>query len=314
MECHTALLRSDGNAAACGSNGGGQCIIPPLVDGISYTQVSAGQNHTVLLRSDGNAVACGQNSVGQCTIPLLDEGMSYTQVSASQDHTVLLRSDGNAVACGRNWSGQCAIPPLDDGISYTQVSAGANHTVLLRSDGNAVACGENSYGECTIPLLDDGMFLPAPVTQYFSDVMAMLWRVSAGEEHTVLLRSDGRAVACGGNTTGQCNLPTPDPGTWYVADVSVGQILVLQLECARQDDAMLLTCSGLTGIETIRLNASPSDPAWNTQKRIARELQVPLQSLRVVLPDGQLLAAVCQAKPGASLADVSEARKLRCLG
>jgi len=138
-------------------------------------------------------------------------------------------------------------------------------------------------------------------------------QVSAGAKHTVLLRSDGRAVACGGNPTGQCSLPTPDPGTWYVADGSVGQNLVLQLECARQDDAMLLTCSGLTGQETIRLNASPSDPAWNTQKCIARELQVPLQSLRVVLPDGQLLAAFCHAKPGASLADVSETRNRRRL-
>ena len=173
-----------------------------------------------------------------------------------------------------------------------QVSACFYHTVLLRSDGYAVGCGSNDFGQCTIPLLDDG----SSYTQ-----------VSAGANHTVLLRSDGNAEACGWDTSGQCNLPTPDPGTWYVADVSVGQNLVLQLECARQDDAMLLTCSGLTGQETIRLRASPSDPAWNTQKRIARELQVPLQSLRVVIPDGQLLAAVCQAKPGASLADVSEA-------
>ena len=172
------------------------------------------------------------------------------------------------------------------------------HRALLRSDGNAVAFGGNTSGQCNLPPLDDGI----SYTQ-----------VSARAMHTVLLRSDGRAVAFGGDTAGQCKLPTPDPGTWYVADVSVGQNLVLQLECARQDDAMLLICSGLTGQETIRLNASPSDPAWNTQKRIARELQVPLQSLRVVLPDGQLLAAVCQAKPGASLADVSEARKLRCL-
>ena len=222
----------------------------------------------------------------------MDDGISYTQVSAGAYHTVLLRSDGNAVACGSNLHGKCNIPPLDDEISYTQVSAGHEHTVLLRSDGKAVACGLNVYGQCTLPPLDDGI----SYTQ-----------VSAGAKHTVLLRSDGRAVACGGNPTGQCSLPTPDPGTWYVADVSVGQNLVLQLECARQDDAMLLTCSGLTGQETIRFFASPSDPAWNTQKHIAREMQVPLQSLRVVLPDGQLLAAVCQAKPGASLADVSEA-------
>ena len=32
-------------------------------------------------------------------------------------------------------------------------------------------------------------------------------QVSAGHYHTVLLRSDGRAVACGRNDEGQCNIP-----------------------------------------------------------------------------------------------------------
>ena len=87
-------------------------FIPPLDDGISFTQVSAGCGHTVLLQSDGTAVACGENSVGQYTIPLLDDGISYTMVSAGEKHTVLLRSDGNAAACGMNSNGQCTIPPL----------------------------------------------------------------------------------------------------------------------------------------------------------------------------------------------------------
>eukprot|EP00435_Cladocopium_sp_Y103_P059634 s31_g21.t1 len=181
------------------------------------TCVSAGFRHTVLLRSDGNAVACGRNLDGQCTIPPLDDGMSYTQVSAGLMHTVLLRSDGTAVACGHN----------------LQVSAGLRHTVLLRSDGTAVAGGENMHGQCTIPPLDDGI----SYTQ-----------VSAGSHHTVLLGSDGSAVACGWNLLGQCNLLTPDPGTWYVADVSVGTHLVLQLECAHQEDAMATSREGITQI------------------------------------------------------------------
>ena len=183
-------------------------------------------------------------------------------------------------------------------MTYTQVSASMYHTVLLRSDGNAVGCGRNYFGQCTIPQLDDGI----SYTQ-----------VSVGNHHTVLLRSDGVAVACGLNTQGQCNIPTLYPGTWYAADVSVGRNLVLQLDCSCQADAMLLTFSGLTGDEVMHLNASPSDPAWNTHKRIAHELKVPLQSLRVVLPDGQLLASACRANPGASLADVIETRKRRRL-
>ena len=136
-------------------------------------------------------------------------------------------------------------------------------------------------------------FLSATVTQYFSEVMALLWLA----ERTVKDNATFRLY----------------PGTWYAADVSVGRNLVLQLDCSCQADAMLLTFSGLTGDEVMRLNASPSDPAWNTHKHIAHELKVPLQSLQVVLPDGQLLAAACRANPGASLADVIETRKRRRL-
>ena len=127
---HTVLLRSDGQAVACGWDYHGQCSIPPLEEGISYSQVSAGVSHTLLLRSDGQAVACGARANGQCSIPPLDEGLSYCQVSAGNGHTVLLRSDGQAVACGVRHE-RYSIPPLDQGISYSHVSAGGNHTVLL---------------------------------------------------------------------------------------------------------------------------------------------------------------------------------------
>ena len=128
-----------------------QCDVPPLDEGISYTQVSAGGMHSVFLRNHGTAVACGNNDHGQCDIPELDEGVYYIRVSAGGKHTVLLQSDGKAVAFGRNGNGQCDIPPLDEGISYIEVSAGLFHTVLLRSDLTAVACGDNAYGQCNIP-------------------------------------------------------------------------------------------------------------------------------------------------------------------
>ena len=106
------LLRSDGQAVACGFISHGQCNVPPLDEGLSYSQVSAGVSHTVLLRSDGEAVACGSNLDGKCKIPPLNGGLLYSQVSAGESHTVLLRSDGQAGACGSNLNGKCKIPSL----------------------------------------------------------------------------------------------------------------------------------------------------------------------------------------------------------
>ena len=242
----------------------------------------------MLLRSDGTAVACGGNDQGQCSIPPLKEGMSYTQVSAGPDHTVLLLSDGNAVACGENLDGQCNFPPLKEEMSYTQVSAGTSHTVLLLSDGNAVACGANSDGQCDIPPLEEGM----SYTQ-----------VSAGGSHTVLLRSDGSAVACGGNAFGQCDILPLEPGICYTA--SFGNDVVLQLDFVLADDAIMLTCSDLAGHEALRLKALGGDLAWETHRHITQELSMSLSRLRLVLPDGGLLASVCRANPLTTIADVS---------
>ena len=60
MGDHTVLLRSDATAVACGEihprdEDGGRFNIPPLEEGMSYTQVSAGDSFTVLLRRDGRA-------------------------------------------------------------------------------------------------------------------------------------------------------------------------------------------------------------------------------------------------------------------
>ena len=238
--------------------------------------------------------------------------MSYTQVSAGGDHTVLLRSDGTALACGNNEDGQCNIPPLDDGISYTQISAGNVHTVFLRNDGTAVACGANDDEQCNIPILDEGISYN---------------EVSAGDLHTVLLQSDGAAVACGDNPFGQCNIPSLK--TWreflifapasrrYICHDRLrfsDPVRVLQLDLTCQDDAVMLTCSSLAGHEVLSFAASGSDLAADTHKQIAQKLDANLHSVRVVLPDGQLLTSIYQTNPSTTLLDLSETRKRRRLG
>ena len=291
---HTVLLRSDGQAVACGCNDHGQCLIPDLIHGMTYTQVSAGTDHTVLLRSDGQVVACGSNEYGQCLLPDLIHGMTYNQVSAGREHTVLLRSDGQAVACGCNDSGQCLIPDLTNGMTYNQVSAGGGHTLLLRSDGQAVACGCNDHGQCLIPDLIHGMTYN---------------QVSAGGDHTVLLRSDGHAVASGCRLSWR-SMPPLEPSHHYVCSM---QEHILQLLAYEHDanEAVILMGLALDGHEVVRLNVQKSDSAAYICKRVEHEwhtLQTQVLSrgkvLKMVLPDGNLFASTCQANPSAKLSDV----------
>ena len=80
---HSVLLRSDGSAVACGRNEYGQCDIPPLEEGMCYTQVSAGgqviqcfcEVMGVLLLAEGT-------HMDNATFRPLEEGVCYTQVSA----------------------------------------------------------------------------------------------------------------------------------------------------------------------------------------------------------------------------------------
>ena len=104
---------------------------------------------------------------------------------------------------GRLWQAQWCTAQWHT----SRFSAGVRRTVLLTSDDNAKAFGMNVCGQCNIPLSEEGI---------------KFIQVSAGQDHTVLLRSDGHVVICGKGGRGQ-GTQTPLPGTWDVADLSLGR-------------------------------------------------------------------------------------------
>ena len=148
--------------------------------------------------------------------------------------------------------------------------------------------------------------------------------VSAGGSHTVLLRSDGQAVACGRNTFGQCNIPSltswrewlpfgfASPSYRYVCESTtfamLGRDRVVQVDFLLEGDGgVILTCAGLDGLEVLRLKAQTSDRTVDVCSRVARELNTTVQNLRMVLPDARLLTAISKANPSATLSDVISA-------
>jgi len=118
-DCHTVLLRSDGQAVACGDNRCGQCDIPELDDTVTYTHAVAGSLHTVLLRSDGQAVACGYNHYGQCDIPELSEGSMYVTATTGPSLIVQAVLNNDSIAfTSLDSATMCNIPyALTDRLS-----------------------------------------------------------------------------------------------------------------------------------------------------------------------------------------------------
>ena len=257
-------LGSDGNAYAWGYNGNGQLgdettsnsQTTPVKVGkpigaptdFTYMQVSAGWRHSLALGSDGNTYAWGYNSSGQLgdgtrtqrntpvrvktpdrnTYPDLPKDFTYLQVSAGYDHSLALGSDGHTYAWGYNGNGQLGdgtgtnrstpvrvktpdrntYPDLPKDFTYLQVSAGNNFSLAVGSDGNAYAWGNNGYGR-----LGDGttterhapVRVKTPDRNTYPDLPKdfTYLQVSAGNNFSLAVGSDGNAYAWGYNNWGQ---------------------------------------------------------------------------------------------------------------
>ncbi|WP_395947995.1 RCC1 domain-containing protein, partial [Bifidobacterium sp. wkB344] len=208
----------------------------------TYAQVSAGRFYSLALGSDGNAYACGWNDNGQIgdgtttdrSTPVkvgkptdAPADLTYTQVSAGGFHSLVVDSDGNAWAWGENGNGQLGdgtetrrTTPAKVGkptdapadFTYAQVSAGRFYSLALGSDGNAYACGWNDNGQIGDGTTTDrstpvkvGKPTDAPADLTYT-------QVSAGNDHSLAVGSDGNAWAWGCNQDGPLGNNT---ASWY---------------------------------------------------------------------------------------------------
>ena len=99
------------------------------------------------------------------------------------------------ISCGGG--GGSSSTPEDKTI----ITAGAYHTLTLKNDGTLWVWGENYYGQHGNGTAGTGLFTsnPTPV-----QVGTDKWKnVSAGESHTIALRSDGTLWGWGYNAFGQ---------------------------------------------------------------------------------------------------------------
>lgn len=194
----------------------------------TYVDASPGSGFSLFLRSDKKLCVCGLNNYGQLgdgtTIPSvpgqtpvwskikqLGEG-NYRYVSASLS-SYAIREDGKLFAWGQNDKGQLGVGNLVDSnvpmqvteFNWLVVSAGANYFLAIRDDGKLFACGENDSGQ----LGDGAVVFPGTPSPRSSPVQigSDTWiSVSAGENHSLAIRNDGKLFAWGGNLYGQLGI------------------------------------------------------------------------------------------------------------
>ena len=258
---HSVALLSNGAVLAWGSNALAQLgdgtfdfilgrITPGQVSGLGagsgVVAIAAGATFNLALKSDGTAQAWGNDANGQlgndntfffpASTPVSVDGLAgVTALAAGNAHSLVLKSDGSVLSWGNNSGGQLGKDTIDanpfplgglTGIpDITAISGGSNHTLALKADGTAWAWGNNETGQ-----LGDGWYASTAdgTTQVRNSTnsgpLTGITAISAGNNHSLALASDGSVWAWGNNFNGQLGI-----GITTAQDGRIGRLLPVQV-------------------------------------------------------------------------------------
>lgn len=249
---HTAGLRSDGTAVACGKNDDGQCNVSGWSGLIA---IDCGAYHTVGLKKDGTVIATGRNESGQCNV----SGWTDIVAIACTDYdTIGLKSNGTVVHTGYH-----AYPELSGWSDITVIGGGSYIAAAMNRAGIFYSSHDSARSEAmkgsvaidvstgyALGLRPDGTVINTAVENEWKDIIAISagstgfmgldvngqifahWfserdaidftdvskavAVAVGGTHSAVLLEDGTVIARGENENGECSTQEWKLGTWTI--------------------------------------------------------------------------------------------------
>ncbi|MCL2680592.1 MAG: hypothetical protein FWF11_03865, partial [Coriobacteriia bacterium] len=210
-------------ATGLGIDTGEELLPVQIGTATNWTAVSAGWDHSLALRSDGTLWSWGDNQVAatglgttvgtQLTPAQIGTATDWTQISAGTQYSLAIKSDGTLWSWGSHATGKTGLgavtgnqgTPAQIGTDadWATVSAGNGHSLAIKADGTLWAWGDNWFNQLG--------FFPATVpqptpTQVGTDTN---WtQVSAGNDCSLAIRSDGTLWAWGNSQNGRTGLGT----------------------------------------------------------------------------------------------------------
>ncbi len=206
--------------------------LPP---GIRAIAVSAGCSDTVLLTSGHHVLAWGDNDVGELgddqssasPAPVkvkLPSSIKIAAVSAGCTSDLALAVNGQVYAWGDGSRGQLGngkiirrslrpvkvqIPVTGGTGHVTAISAGCDHDLALTSAGAVFAWGSGASGQ--LGLAGSTASRAAPEMVSFRPGTAVV-AISAADDYSLALTSDGKVLAWGSNSENQLGTGKGKPG------------------------------------------------------------------------------------------------------
>ena len=206
----------------------------------TYVQVNAGNSHSLAVGSDGYVYAWGNNNHGELgngssggfsnvPVRVMDpnnagKGLAALQVSGGGEHSLAIDANGKTWSWGGNYYGQLGksanisvyapnpipwqvqYPSVAGTIQIMQISAGTWHSLAVDTNGRIWAWGWNQYGQLGNST-NSGQTSPNPapmqVAYPYSAGAVEAIQVSAGDEHSLAVDSNGNVWAWGLNQVGQ---------------------------------------------------------------------------------------------------------------
>lgn len=234
-DSHSCGLNALGTAYCWGENGSGQLgngvtggtsLVPVAVStSLKFSSIVTGNIHSCALSLSGIAYCWGNNFAGRLgdgttfssNTPVLVADpaggpKSYSSISASNGHTCVVSLNRDAYCWGDNGNGQLGnsgaglssnIPllvsnPSAGAETYISISAGYSHTCALATSNVAYCWGRNLEGQLG-NTSNTASSIPVLVT---AAVGVTYTGISAGNDFSCGIQSNGRAYCWGNNSNG----------------------------------------------------------------------------------------------------------------
>jgi len=236
---HTCAVKTDGRLFCWGTGNSGRLgdgstsnssvPVQESSQGVDWAQVSAGATHTCAVKTDGRLFCwgaggdgrLGDGSTSNSSVPVQEssQGVDWAQVSAGAAHTCAVKTDGRLFCWGAGGSGRLGdgstlssaapVQEFSQGEGWVQVSAGLSHTCAVKTDGRLFCWGDGGSGRLGDNTTSDSL---VPVQEFWQGEDWAL--VTAGDQHTCAIETDGQTFCWGSNLAGQLGLGAPLWPVW----------------------------------------------------------------------------------------------------